>query len=362
MKLKNINAAFLILSGLLFSSLAFFAVAQVNSSGTKNVFLDSDQDGLTDEEEKLYGTDMHGRDTDGDGYSDGAEVKSGYDPLRPAPGDKLNLLVQKEKEKQAKTLTSSADDREDNLTKKVAQKISSLTEKASSEGENIDISMIETLVNEALNEENETGEEPLAVSKSELKIKKQNYSGYSEKKANEKRKEDLENYLIAVYYIFSSNSPKPITSATDMSSIIKGLSSTMISAISNRDSSALEEISQSGEKIFSQIKEVEVPEELVDMDIQALTFAKEVIAIKDNLKPSTDDPLGDIAKLSKIQSLMSALVDFYGQLEKKMNEYGIVYDDEMKNKIENYGVFAPNKEDLDKLEEEYNENKNSDEE
>jgi len=43
--------------------------------------LDSDKDGLTDEEEARLGTNPNNRDTDGDGFSDGAEVKAGYNPL-----------------------------------------------------------------------------------------------------------------------------------------------------------------------------------------------------------------------------------------------------------------------------------------
>ena len=43
---------------------------------------DSDNDGLTDiEEYKVYGTDPKKADTDGDGYSDGDEIKNGYNPL-----------------------------------------------------------------------------------------------------------------------------------------------------------------------------------------------------------------------------------------------------------------------------------------
>ncbi|MBS2021914.1 MAG: hypothetical protein JST92_05850 [Deltaproteobacteria bacterium] len=45
--------------------------------------LDSDGDGLTDEEELLLGTDPTNPDTDGDGISDGVEVREGYDPLTP---------------------------------------------------------------------------------------------------------------------------------------------------------------------------------------------------------------------------------------------------------------------------------------
>lgn len=43
--------------------------------------IDSDNDGLTDQEEGKYGTDPNNSDSDGDGYMDGEEVKAGYNPL-----------------------------------------------------------------------------------------------------------------------------------------------------------------------------------------------------------------------------------------------------------------------------------------
>jgi len=42
--------------------------------------VDSDDDGLTNVQEKQYGTDPLNPDTDGDGYKDGEEVKAGYNP------------------------------------------------------------------------------------------------------------------------------------------------------------------------------------------------------------------------------------------------------------------------------------------
>lgn len=45
--------------------------------------VDSDADGLTDNEEKVAGTDPNKADTDNDGYLDLSELKSGYDPLVP---------------------------------------------------------------------------------------------------------------------------------------------------------------------------------------------------------------------------------------------------------------------------------------
>lgn len=49
---------------------------------------DTDQDGLTDEEEKIWGTDEEIADTDGDGYVDGLEITNLYNPLK---GDSARL-------------------------------------------------------------------------------------------------------------------------------------------------------------------------------------------------------------------------------------------------------------------------------
>jgi hypothetical protein len=52
--------------------------------GTDPNKIDTDEDDLTDGEEvKVYGTDPLNPDTDGDGYLDGTEVKAGYDPKGP---------------------------------------------------------------------------------------------------------------------------------------------------------------------------------------------------------------------------------------------------------------------------------------
>lgn len=67
--------------------------------GTNINLPDSDNDGLFDYEEvKVYKTDPLNPDTDNDGYKDGEEVKAGYDPRDPSPGAKI-LDFEKEKEK-----------------------------------------------------------------------------------------------------------------------------------------------------------------------------------------------------------------------------------------------------------------------
>jgi hypothetical protein len=50
---------------------------------------DDDKDGLENWEEKVHQTDPNDPDTDKDGYLDGEEVASGFDPLKLAPNDRL---------------------------------------------------------------------------------------------------------------------------------------------------------------------------------------------------------------------------------------------------------------------------------
>lgn len=51
--------------------------------------IDEDNDGLSNWQEKLWGTDVNNPDTDGDGTTDGKEVEQNRDPTVPAPNDSL---------------------------------------------------------------------------------------------------------------------------------------------------------------------------------------------------------------------------------------------------------------------------------
>ncbi len=69
------------------------AFSQINIFGARETTIesqnkDTDNDGLKDWEEDLYGTDPYNPDTDNDGYLDGEEVNSGHNPLVKGPNDK----------------------------------------------------------------------------------------------------------------------------------------------------------------------------------------------------------------------------------------------------------------------------------
>jgi hypothetical protein len=58
------------------------AAGEGEETSKELIVIDADQDGLTDDMEGIIGTDPNNSDTDGDGESDGDEVKNGTDPLK----------------------------------------------------------------------------------------------------------------------------------------------------------------------------------------------------------------------------------------------------------------------------------------
>jgi len=320
-KIKNIKLSLLVLGSLIILSFAFFSYAEEKSTTDNNVFLDSDQDGLSDTEEKTYGTDPLNADTDGDSYSDGTEVKSGYDPLRPAPGDKII----KESDQTAPVSSVSGD--EENMTAEMANQVASLV-KDNQDGTSKEVTLddVQGIVENALNSKITEADLP-QVGEDEIKIKEQNYKKLSDEKRQAKEKEDFLKYITAVSYILSSNSPKPITSQGDLNSLALSFSSQIVTALTTGNSSSLESVSKSSEKSLEQLKDIEVPENLVDLHTKGLIFTKYALSLKDNLQTNPEDPFSDMVKFSKIQSFAGALTDFTSELQDKFLEYGISFAD-----------------------------------
>ncbi|MFA6295896.1 MAG: hypothetical protein WC663_00930 [Patescibacteria group bacterium] len=69
--------------------------------------LDQDNDGLIGSDEKKFGTDLNNADSDFDGYQDGEEIANGFDPTKANLGNIKALLSQipDEKKQEAKDIT-----------------------------------------------------------------------------------------------------------------------------------------------------------------------------------------------------------------------------------------------------------------
>jgi len=339
MKLRNVNLSTLILMALLFSSFAFFVVAQESATDTKNVLLDSDQDGLTDAEEKLYGTNPHKPDTDGDSYTDGAEVRAGYDPLKPAPGDKLTGDAGTVKGLSDSKTTPAA-----NMTAEVAKKISGLAKKTDPNNPQTSADEIQKIVNGALDSKNISVTLP-QIDPATVHVKKQNYSKST---AAEKEKEDFYNYITSIVYIFTSNSSVPITSASDITSAVSQTAQQILSSLSSQDPTALNNLSTSGEAILNQLQDMEVPEDLVDLHIKAMQYATYAKDLKDSIKSNPDDPMSDIVNYSKIGAFIQSLSSFASDAQGKLDKYDVSYDD-IQAKVKDMGIDLPNVDDLDTI-------------
>jgi hypothetical protein len=182
---KNARVSMFIFFCLLSLSTAFFVFAD-DATTSKTIFEDSDQDGLSNDEETLYKTDPLKKDSDGDGYMDGVEVESGYDPLKPSPGDKL---VSNTSENPA-ALTRD----EENLTDTFSNEIATIVAESSAAGDDVSLDAINETVQNILSTSSDTEIILPEVSNDEFKIKKLP-KNLKEKEKKEREKEDIVEYL-----------------------------------------------------------------------------------------------------------------------------------------------------------------------
>jgi hypothetical protein len=323
------------LSILIIGSFSFYTYAEENSITNKNIFLDSDQDGLSDSEERALSTDPNAADTDGDGYSDGAEVKSGYNPLKPAPGDRL---IPEEKSASAR---EDSDPTKKNLTKEVTRKVTAVMQTAAAENKEISVEQVKSIVSESLNQEVSIEEELPVIDPKEIKIKKQNYAGLSKEKQLEKKTDDMSDYVAGLSYVFLSNSPEPINSNDDFIKLNSDVTAKIANAINTQDSSVIKELGTSLKKMTSQIKDIEVPEEIAEDHAKGLQMIRYASELEDALNPTENDPLTDLANYSKIQSLTVAISDFSDTVTNKLSQYNLKLDETMQGKMEDYGISVP---------------------
>lgn len=314
---KNARVSMFVFFSLLFFSAAFFVFADDATNG-KNIFQDSDQDGLSNDEEKLYGTDAFNKDTDGDGYSDGVEVESGYDPLKKAPGDKITKEVSAGDTSTKKTSASS----DTNMTEQVTNEIAVVLKTADSNGEAVTLDQIDESVQKILSGNTEEVTLP-EVDIKDIKIKKAPSKNLSDKKRAAEEKKDVLEYLTVMSYLIANNSPKAFHTEDDMAEIFSSLSSDSISALASGNMQYLNELSKRGEKMLEETKDIEVPEAMLDVHVKALKMAKYAAQLKSELKPTQDDPISQIATLSKAQGFISAAMSFSDEVNQKLQEYGI---------------------------------------
>ena len=303
--------------GLILFSVAFFVSAQSNEGG-KNIFQDSDQDGLSNDEEKLYGTDPQNKDSDGDSYSDGVEIESGYNPLKKAPGDK-NVIGG---EDPAVSEDSAPVTDDQNLTNEVSQQILSVLQDPGSGDGSVSLDQVNEAVQNVLG--GNTSEVVLPeIDIKEIKIKEAPSKSLSEKKRTEEEKQDVVEYLTVMSYLLANNSPKSFQTEDELGSMLSTITDQSIISLTSGNTQYIDQLGDQGEKILEDTKDIEVPEKMLDVHVKALKMAKYAKQLKEELKPNQNDPIGQIAVLSKVQGFLGVASSFSDEVHQKLVEYNI---------------------------------------
>lgn len=302
-KTKHIKNLLMIVACFSLASFNYLTYAEENVATTNacDKTIDSDCDGLTNSEEKLYGTDLTNADTDGDSYSDMVEIESGYDPLKPAPGDRV--LAATEAESNLTTANVS-------VTDNFSQKLIELVEE---EDQTVTKEEVMSLVDEQIGlnmQKNITFDTLPEIDQSQIKILKQDYSSLDSKARAEKQAQDAIKYLNDVFYLLVNNSPVQFAAAEDFSAFYEEFSSNLADLSDpNNDSEYFSDLGKRLEIFSNQINDIQVPETMVDLHIKFLRIVKGVLTLQDSPE-TTGDPLARAMLLVKAKGYTELMLSF----------------------------------------------------
>jgi hypothetical protein len=339
--------AFLAVSFVVFA-MTLFAMAE-NQNGN-SLFLDTDQDGLTDQEERMIGTDPLSADTDGDGYSDGKEVESGYNPLKAAPGDKIAISTSSatDSESDSSKTTSAlnqvksdslysdevmnnieSDPNDPNLTNEMISQLLNLTKNKAetsdtfSNNPSYSADDLDQITQNALQTADISNDLP-EISDEELNILPEvKNKDMSDEEAKNKQKEEIESYLAQIAFIFASNAPFPVDNPNDLQSEIDTESTNFFAAYSTGDTSKIDAYAAKAQTGIEQLKKTAVPYVLKDIHRSTLQLAIYTLNLKGDVSLDTNDPLKSLAAASSLQAVAQSAMKIQTEMSDILSEYGI---------------------------------------
>lgn len=320
-KTKIWNRSFFVFLLLATFSLGLLAVADEKETITA-YFDDPDQDGLSTEEEKAYGTDPTNSDTDGDSYSDGVEVESGYDPLKPAPGDRV-VVSDAAPSTTADAAATTTQDKEQNLTDLASQELSSVVSEKQDANAPVTNEDLNTAVSKVLETANEEVVLP-EVSVDDIKVKEVSKKLDEEKQAEQKKQDAIE-YLTTVSYIILSNAPTPIRSDGELQNFTMQAIQQLSIGVATGNYDVINTLESKSQKVLDEIKAVEVPESMLSTHVKATQIVKFLGSLGDRIKaidPATD-PVGQMMELARMQGAMVELQNFFSTAQSQMTDLGI---------------------------------------
>lgn len=311
-KVKQIKYTILIIICFSLAGFNYFTYAETtdnkNKSSACDKKVDSDCDGLTNAEEKLYGTNLDEPDTDGDSYSDGVEIESGYDPLKAAPGDKII-----EKTTSPEKITSLSSN-QSAMTQDVIQKIQTLVDSDFGGDKKITSSELQSLISSTLSEKFNspiTWDALPQIDAAKLKILKQPYSSLSEEERKNKLGQDAFKYIVKMGYLLNSNAPSVLTTDDDAKKFLEDFSNRLSSfSTLSPDYEYFIDLENRLGMFSEQAMEIEVPETMTDLHIKFIRLTKGFSQLSDSTQKNQQDPVANSVALSNIMNFINLLEEF----------------------------------------------------
>lgn len=317
---NNLRWSVFVFAFLFLASSALYVAADEASSTEVAVFDDADSDALSNDEEKIYGTDPEVADTDGDGYSDGVEIEGGFDPLKPAPGDRVT-----EPDPIDAAADASIDASAVNLTDRATNELVTMVSEKSEQGANAEITS-EDLNTVMMNVMAVSQEEIVLpeVTTDDIEVKELP-EGLSEEEEKEQNREDVVEYLTLVSYILMSNAPAQIRDAEMLKNFTLATGQKLVMSLFSGNYEYLDTIEESGQKALKEINDVKVPESMMGTHVKTLKILTFASNLKQSIKStmSPDDPLGQMYTFSKVQGFLMVLGNFMQETEDQLTEIGI---------------------------------------
>lgn len=316
--------AAVIFAVILFVSLSVYSLADsLNENDGESIFSDRDQDGLSDEEEEALGTDPMLKDTDGDSYSDGVEVESGFDPLIPAPDDRLDTYGVGGED--PSLLDESEDEQDDaSATEVFTNDLNNYLANSVEEGkEEISVDELTAIADASVAAAISYDDLP-EIDLDEIIIKEQSYDDLSDEKKIERERQDAIQYFTASSYILFSHLPATPSGATDVMEILDHVTNNVNTIGTASPSPYLKELSESSDKVLNKLKDIEVPQQYVDIHVRGMQLAQYGSVLSKDIEMSETDPLSTISTLSQIQGLFGISAEYVNELNQIFTDISIL--------------------------------------
>jgi hypothetical protein len=157
-----------------------------------------------------------------------------------------------------------------------------------------------------------------------LKIKEISKKLDDEEKEAQKKEDTIE-YLTTVSYIILSNSPSPIRSDKELVGFTERAAQEAVLSIATGNYSMVDSLETKSQAVLKEIESVEVPENMVDTHLKAVQIVKFLGSMSGKLKSVnlSNDPIGQMAELAKVQGAMLEVQNFVYESQQKLTDLGI---------------------------------------